>query len=290
MHPFRYVAAKSVGEVTKVLAQHGDRARCLAGGTDLLAQARAGRFDLDVVVDVKTVPEANVLELNGQLRIGAAVPCYRVYENSRIAKAYPGIIDGVSIIGGIQIQSRAGMGGNLCNASPSADTIPGMIVHSGQAVIAGLKGTRTIPVEQFCVAPGRTSMQKGEFLLEIRFPKTPQSFGAAYERFTPRNEMDIAIAGVASSLSLDPRSNKIKTARIALAAVGPTPILATKAAEFLAGQQATASNFAAAAALAREEAKPITDMRGTVEQRKHLVGVLTRRTLEKALERAKEAR
>ncbi|MBI4220134.1 MAG: xanthine dehydrogenase family protein subunit M [Chloroflexi bacterium] len=290
MHPFRYVAAKSVGEVTKVLARHGERARCLAGGTDLLAQARAGRFDLDVVVDVKTVPEANVLEMDGHLRVGAAVPCYRVYENSRVAKAYPGIIDGVSIIGGIQIQSRAGMGGNLCNASPSADTIPGMIVHRCQAVIAGPKGSRTIPVEEFCVAPGRSALQKGEFLLELRFPRSPAGFGAAYERFTPRNEMDIAIAGVASSLTLDSRSNKIKTARIALAAVGPTPILTRKASDFLTGQEATAANFAAAAALAREEAKPITDMRGTVEQRKHLIGVLTRRTLEKALERAKEAR
>lgn len=289
MHPFTYVAAKSVDEVTQVLNKHGARARCLAGGTDLLVQVRGGRFELDAVVDVKTVPEANVVALDGNLRLGAAVPCFRVYEDKKIAAAFPGIIDGASIVGGIQIQSRAGMGGNLCNSSPSGDTIPGLIVHSTQAVITGPKGTRTVPVEEFCTGPGRNVLQRGEFLLELRIPRGGKGFGAAYERFTPRNEMDIAIAGVASALSLD-SGGKVKSARIALAAVGPTPIVATKAAESLIGKAPTEANIAKAAELARDAARPITDMRGTIEQRKHLVGVLTRRTLTKALERAKEAR
>jgi carbon-monoxide dehydrogenase medium subunit len=290
LHPFTYVAARSVDEVTQVLSKHGARARCLAGGTDLLVQVRGGRFDLDAVVDIKTVPQANVVALNGSLKLGSAVPCFRVYEDKKITAAFPGIIDGASIIGGIQIQSRAGMGGNLCNSSPSADTIPGLIVHSTEAVIAGPKGTRTVPVEQFCTGPGRNVLQRGEFLLELRIPNPGKGFGAAYERFTPRNEMDIAIAGVGSSLSLDSRSGKVKSACVALAAVGPIPIVATKAAEYLVGKEPTEANIARAAELARDAAKPITDMRGTIEQRKHLVGVLTRRTLNKALERAKEAR
>lgn len=289
MHPFSYVAAKSVDEVVGVLSKHGARARCLAGGTDLLVQVRGGRFDLDAVVDIKTVPAANVVSLNGSLRLGSAVPCFRVYEDKKVAAAFPGIIDGTSIVGGIQIQSRAGMGGNLCNSSPSADTVPGLIVHSTEAVIAGPKGTRSVPVDQFCTAPGRNVLQRGEFLLELRIPKPGRGFGAAYERFTPRNEMDIAIAGVASSLTLDLDGN-VSAARIALAAVGPTPIVATKAAESLVGKAPTEANIEKAAELARDAAKPITDMRGTVDQRKHLVGVLTRRTLNKALERAKEAR
>jgi len=289
LHPFNYVAAKSVDEVTKVLAKHGDRARCLAGGTDLLVQLRAGVYELDAVVDIKTLPAANVLTLNGSLRMGSAVPCHRIYEDKAIAKAFPGIVDGASIVGGIQIQSRAGMGGNLCNSSPSADTVPGLIVHNAECVIAGPKGKRSVAAADFVTGVRRNVLKNGEFLLEVKLPKPDKGFGAAYERFTPRNEMDIAIAGVASSITLG-ANGKVKDAKIALAAVAPTPVQAKKAEEFLIGKEPTAANIAKASELAREAAKPISDMRGTVEQRKHLVGVLTRRTLTKALERAKEAK
>ncbi|MFW6174167.1 MAG: FAD binding domain-containing protein [Chloroflexota bacterium] len=288
MHPFDYLAPKSVDDAVSALSRHGDRARCLAGGTDVLVQARAGRWDLDAIVDVKNIPETNVLSLDDSgLRLGGAVPCYRVYETDEVAKTYPGIVDAASIIGGIQIQSRAGLGGNLCNSSPSADGICPLIVHNTECVIHGPNGTRTVRAEEFCTGPGQNVLQNGELLVEMKVPKPQPGFGAAYQRFTPRNEMDIAIAGVGSSVQMN--GNTIQSARVALAAVGPTPIL-SKAGDVLAGKEATQENISAAAQAAAEDAHPIDDMRGTVDQRKHLIGVLTRRTLEKAIQRAQESR
>ncbi len=197
MHPFDYVAATSVDQVNSILAEHGDRARPLVGGTDLLVQLRGGRFELDVVVDIKGVPEANVLDLNGSLKMGSAVSCATVYENSSVSAACPGLMDAAELIGGIQIQSRASMAGNLCNSTPSGDTICPMIVHHGQVSIASSSGDRTVAVEDFCTGPGRNVLEPGEWVLDIIFPSPSGSFGAAYERFIPRNEMDIAVAGAA---------------------------------------------------------------------------------------------
>jgi len=286
LHPFEYVRAASVDEAVAVLAKHGDRARPFSGGTDALVMARAGRWDLDALVDIKHIPETNVLELGAsEFRHGSAVPCYKLYENEEISSVFPGLVDSVSIIGGIQIQSRAGLGGNLCNASPSGDGIGSLIVHSATCVIAGPNGTREVAVEDFCTGPGRSVIGDGEMLVEMKMPTPKKGFGAAYQRFTPRNEMDIAVAGVASSVQLD--GNTIVAARVALAAVGPTPILSS-AGDSLAGKEVSAENISAAAQIASSEASPISDMRGTDEQRVHLVGVLTRRTLERAVERARE--
>ena len=290
MHPFRYVAAKSVAEVVSVLSEHGSAARCLAGGTDLLTHTRTGRYELDVLVDIKDIPQAMEVQSTGQgLRIGAAVPCYRLYEDPQIAAQYPGLIDAAALIGGIQIQSRASFGGNLCNASPSADGICPLIVHQATAVIAGPNGTRTVPVEEFCTGPGTTILERGEFLMALELPRPPARFGAAYQRFIPRNEMDIAVAGVASAVVLDGSGERFQSARIALAAVGPTPILAGEAGSYLAGKPVTEEVVRAAMELAMQSARPITDMRGTREQRRHLAGVLTGRTLNKAIQRAQEA-
>ena len=288
MHPFRYVAATSVEQVVAALSEHGARARCLAGGTDVLVQTRGDRYELDALVDVKGVPETNRLELaDDALHLGAAVPCYRIYEDPEISAAYPGIVDAASLIGGIQIQSRASLGGNLCNASPSADGICPLIVHNAVAVIAGPQGTRQVAVEEFCTGPGSSVLGQGELLLGLELPRPPAGFGAAYERFIPRNEMDIAVVGVASSVVLDSKATAIESARIALAAVGPTPITAKEAGASLAGKEPTAEAIAAAAELAADASRPITDMRGTVDQRRHLVRVLTRRTLERAVQRAR---
>lgn len=287
LHPYQYYPATNLSEAISLLSRYGERARILAGGTDLLVQLRGERFELDAVVDVKQVPEIMELHLNGGLSIGAAVPCYQVYEDEAIAKAFPGIIDAASLIGGIQVQSRASLGGNLCNATPSADGICPLIVHSAVATIAGVDGTRTVPVEEFCTGPGRNVLAAGELLVNIRFEAPPANFGAAYQRFIPRNEMDIAVAGVATSLVLDAKGEMIQSGRIALAAVGPTPIFAKKASDSLAGQPATAETFERAGEIAATEASPITDMRGTIDQRKHLVGVLTRRTLAVAAGRAR---
>jgi carbon-monoxide dehydrogenase medium subunit len=277
-----------VEEAVEALNKYGEKARPLAGGTDILVQTRGGRFDLDAIIDIKDIPEATAIKLDSRgLRVGAAAPCYRIYENEAVASAYPGLIDAASLIGGIQIQSRASLGGNLCNASPSADSICPMIAHMGVANIAGPRGTRDVAVEEFCTAPGKTVLKRGEMLVSIQFPKPPAGFGAAYERFIPRNEMDIAVVGVASSVVLDSAGKKVKSARVALAAVGPTPIYADAAGDFLAGKTADEDSVGRAASMAKAAARPISDMRGTVEQRKHLVEVLTRRTLMKAISRAR---
>ncbi|MDA0231860.1 MAG: xanthine dehydrogenase family protein subunit M [Chloroflexi bacterium] len=289
MHPFAYIAPKTVEEAVAVLNKHGDRARPIAGGTDLLVQARGGRFDLDAVVDIKKIPELESIK-NGAsgLEFGAAVPCYQLYENKKLAAEYPGIMDAASLIGGIQIQSRAGLGGNLCNATPSGDGIGPLIVHYGTAVIAGPGGRRELAVEKFCTGPGRNALKKGELLVSLKFPKPSATFGAAYERFIPRNEMDIAVAGVAVSVELSADKKTIKKARVALASVAPTPVLAEAAGAALIGKSADdEAAINAAGAAAAKAAKPITDMRGTIEQRKHLVEVLTKRMIRKAVERAR---
>ena len=288
MHPFAYVAPSTVAEAVAELNKHGDRARPLAGGTDLLVKARANVWELDAVVDIKNIPELMTLTINGDgLSIGAAVPCYQVYDNSEVAAQYPGIIDSVSIIGGIQIQSRAGLGGNLCNAAPSGDGIPALIAHSAVAKIASVNGTREVAVEDFCTGPSRTALEAGELLVSIEVPKPAPNSGAAYTRFIPRNEMHIAVAGVGVFVQLDASGQNFESARIALASVGPTPILASAAGDSLAGKPVNDDTIAAAAALAKDAATPITDMRGTIEQRRQLVEVLTGRMIKQAVERAR---
>lgn len=287
MHPYEYHPATNLTEAVSLLSRYGDRARIMAGGTDLLVQLRADRFAVDAVVDVKAVPEVTELRLNGALTIGAAVACYEIYEDQAIANAFPGIIDAASLIGGIQVQNRASLGGNLCNATPSADGICPLIVHSAVATITGVDGTRTIPVDEFCIGPGTNALKYGEMLQNVIVPAPAPHFGAAYLRFIPRNEMDIAVAGVASAVTLNAAGDRIESARIALAAVGPTPIFAEQASGTLTGASATEESFAKAGETASTEASPINDMRGTVDQRRHLVDVLTRRTLAIAVERAR---
>ncbi|MBO05194.1 MAG: carbon monoxide dehydrogenase [Chloroflexi bacterium] len=288
MHPFAYVAPNTVAEAVAVLAEHGDRARPLAGGTDLLVKARANVWELDAVVDVKNIPELMSLSVNGDgLSIGAGVPCYQVYENEEIQAQYPGIVDGASIIGGIQVQSRAGLGGNLCNAAPSADGIPSLIAYGAVAKISGSNGNREVAIEDFATGPSRTVLENDELLTSIEVPKPAANSGAAYTRFIPRNEMDIAVAAVGAFVQLDSSGQNFESARIALASVGPTPILAKAAGDSLAGKPVNDESIDAAAALAKDAATPITDMRGTVDQRKHLVEVLTGRMLRQAVERAR---
>lgn len=285
-----YARPDTLDEAVGLLAEHGDGARVLAGGTDLLVHLRAGALTPDLVVDGKGIAELNELSYSPDcgLTLGAAVPCYRVYQDEEISAAYPGLIDAASLIGGTQIQGRASFGGNLCNAVPSADSIPAMIAHNGTCVIAGPNGTREVAVEDFCTAPRRNVLEANELLVSINFPAPQAGFGARYLRFIPRNEMDIAVAGAGVSVQLS--NGTVSSARVSLAAVAPTPLLVDEAAAALEGNEPSAENIQAAAEAAREAARPITDMRGTVEFRKHLCEVLTRRALTTAVERAKEAR
>lgn len=290
MQNFNYVAAQSVNEVVSLLAQKGNDARILAGGTDLLVQLREGRKKAGLVIDIKRLPETNELkyDLSGGLTLGAAVPCYRVCSEPEIAQAYPGLIDAIELIGGMQIQGRASVGGNLCNASPAADVIPALIVHQAVCQIAGPDGMRELPVEQFCVAPGKNDLRPDEFLVSIHIPPVGTGFGAGYLRFIPRNEMDIAVVGAGAAVTLDDERQRFSAARVALGAVAPTPLLVTEAGEFLIGKEVTAENVFEAARIAQSAARPISDMRGTTDQRKHLALVLTKRVLNIAIERAKE--
>ena len=291
MKAIDYAAPRTVAEAVALLAEKGDRARVLAGGTDIIVQVREGRRDLDLLVDVKYIPEVNELAYDQKqgLRLGAAVPCYRIYEHQEIARAYPGLIDAVSLVGGIQIQSRASVGGNLCNASPAADTIPPVIAYEGVCVVAGPKGTREVPVEKFCTAPGRTVLARGEFLVSLRLPQPKRHSGACYLRFIPRNEMDIAVVGAGVTVTLDESRSRCLAARVALAAVAPTPLLVPEAGAALVDGALSDQLIDRAATLAQQAARPISDMRGDADYRRHLVGVLTRRALRGAVARAKES-
>ena len=220
-------------------------------------------------------------------QLGAAVPCYKIYEDERITRQYSALADSCLIIGGIQIQSRASVGGNLCNSGPAADATPSLIALNATCVIAGPDGERTVPVEEFCTGPGKNVLESGEMLVEILFPTRPNNSGSHYRRMIPRNEMDIAVVGVGASVELDGSGENFVAARISICAVAPTPLLAEAAADALAGQPINEDSLNNAAAAAREIVSPITDMRGTQDYRTHVTGVLVRRVVQMAVARAR---
>lgn len=289
MKDFSYAAAATVDEAVSLLAAGGDRARVLAGGTDILVQLREGLREADLLVDVKKVPELTAINYSPAtgLKLGAAVPCYRVYGDARLVAAYPALCDAARIIGGWQIQSRASVGGNVCNSSPAADSTPALMVHGARCQIAGPAGTRSVQVADFCTAPGRNVLERGEFLVSLELPPPAKHASSHYLRFIPRNEMDIAVVGAGAWLRLDASGEKIEEARIALGAVAPRPLLADEASAWLAGKPANDASFLEAGELAKRIARPIDDKRGTVEYRVHLVGVLVRRSLAGACQRAR---
>jgi CO/xanthine dehydrogenase FAD-binding subunit len=284
---FEYAAPRSLEAAAK-LFDGSRKALLLAGGTDLLVQLRSGRKSADLVVDVKHIPEMNEIRCDPAhgLTLGAAVPCYRIYGDAAVSRAYPALIEVAALIGGTQIQGRASIGGNLCNAAPSADAIPILIALSATCRIAGAGGARTLAVEDFCTGPGRNSLQPGELLVSLHLPPAGKRSGSKYLRFIPRNEMDIAVAGAGVAVELE--DGVFRSARIALSSVAPTPLYVREAGEWLAGKPVNAESIHAAAEMAKAAAKPITDMRGPIEYRKHLCAVLTRRALEAAVQQARE--
>lgn len=291
MHAINYETPKSIAEAVKLLAAHGEKARPLSGGTDLIIQLRAGTRRPEYVVDVKQIPEMRRISFSLQhgLHLGAAVPCIEIFENADMRRYYPGLTEAAHLIGSLQIQSRASVGGNLCNGSPAADTTPALIALGAKARIAGSNGERLVPVEDFCTAPGRTVLQPGELLIDVVIDAPEQHSSDAYMRFIPRNEMDIAVVGVGAALTLDLADDRVVDARIALGAVGPTAIFAADASKSLEGKKLDAAAIENAARLAIAASSPIDDMRGTAEYRRHVVGVLTRRVLAKAAERARQS-
>ena len=289
MRDFEYVAPRTVREAISLLDVEGDKARVLAGGTDLIVQMRARRRQPARLVDIKKIPEVNELSFGPRagLRIGAAVPCHRIYRDPEVVRRYPGLVDAAAIIGGIQIQGRATFGGNLCNSSPSADSIPILIASGAVCEIAGPGGRRRVSVEDFCIGPGENVLRQGELLISLRVPPARRNSGAHYLRFIPRNEMDIAVAGAGACVELANRKREFKAVRIALGAVAPTPLYASEASDLLVGRPVGEDAIAEAAAAAQQIARPISDMRAPAEFRRHLVGVLTRRALRGAVQRAR---
>jgi CO/xanthine dehydrogenase FAD-binding subunit len=233
MRPFDYRAPTTVDQAVALLGSAGTRA--LAGGTDLLVRMRYGQAAPGCLVDVKRIPELTRIELGtGGLTFGAAVSCAQLCEHPGVRREYPGLVDAVSIIGGAAIQNRATVGGNLCNAAPSADSIPALIVLGASCTVAGPQGRREVPVDAFCTAPGQTVLAVGELLVSIHVPPPAPRSGAAYQRFIPRREMDIAVAGAGAWLALDAEGT-IAGARLALSAVAPVPLPVPHAAQALAG-------------------------------------------------------
>jgi xanthine dehydrogenase FAD-binding subunit len=287
MQALRYARAASVDEAVTLLREGGERARVLAGGTDVIVQARERRHEINLFVDIKHIPETTGIEYDdgSGLTVGAATPLYRVYGDANVQRHYPALVESTHVIGGTAIQGRASLGGNLANSSPAADSIPAMIVLGAVANIAGPNGRRQAAVAEFCTGPGRNVLEPGEFIVSIHFPKPAAHSGSAWERFIPRNEMDIAVANSAVSLILD--GDTVAEAHVALGAVGPTPLVVPAAADALVGRRLTDETIAAAGQAAKDTAVPIDDMRGTVKQRKHLSAVLTERVIRRAAERAR---
>jgi CO/xanthine dehydrogenase FAD-binding subunit len=288
LHEFSYEAPTTVDQAVKLLSADGDSARVICGGTDLLIQMRNAVRKPRLLVDVKNIPEMREISFDPKtgLKLGAAVPCIEIHENQAMRKYYPGLTEAAHLIGSLQIQSRASIGGNLCNSSPAADTSPALLALGAIARIAGPNGTREVPVDQFFTGPGQNVLQKGELVVQILIAAPAAHTCDRYIRMIPRNEMDIAIVGAGACVALD--GDTVKAARIGLGAVAPTPILAPKAAEYLIGKKLDEKTAERAGELAREAASPIDDMRGTAEYRRHVVGVLTRRALLGAAERARQ--
>jgi CO/xanthine dehydrogenase FAD-binding subunit len=291
MQAFDYLAPRSLDEAYSHLG-NGKSSLFLAGGTDVIVQLREGRKHCDQLIDLKHIPElvAHGFTADGTLEIGAAAPLAEIYEDPEVASGLPGLIDAAALIGGIQIQSRASLGGNLCNASPAADSTPALFALGARLLIGSKAGTREIPVEEFFAGPGRSTLAANEILLQVRIPAQPARSGTFYLRFIPRNEMDIAVASAGARIVLSADGETIESARISLGAVGPTVVSANDAAASLAGQPATDASIQAAGDLASQVATPITDMRGSIAQRKKLAAVLTVRALQGALTRARENR
>jgi CO/xanthine dehydrogenase FAD-binding subunit len=291
MQSFAYAAPQSVAQALAILAEHeraGRRAQVLAGGTDLLVQLRGIDRSPRTIVDIKKIAEANRLDVGAQqIYIGAALPGVVLTASEPLAACLPGLVEAMDLIGSSQIQGRATLGGNLCNASPAGDTIAALVANGGVCVIATEGGTREQPVETFVVGVGKNALRPGEFLLGLKFERPRARTADAYLRFIPRTEMDIAVAGAGVSVTLD-AAGVCQAARVAISAVAPTVIAVPAAAQALIGSKLDDAALQAAGAACTAAASPITDKRGTVDYRRKVVAVLCRRAAQSAHARAKE--
>lgn len=289
MPSFQYEQPKNLSDAVQLLGRLGEGARILAGGTDLLVQMRTGALALSAVVDVKQIAELGELHLGPDtIRIGAAVPCWDLGLNEELKSLLPGVIEAAELIGSMQIQGRATLGGNVCNASPAADTVPALIACEATATLVGAQGERRVAVEDLHEGPGQSVLAQDEILVRFDIPRPADGTRGAYLRFIPRGEMDIAVVGAGVNLSVD-GSGQCTAARVALGAVAPTAIRVPAAEAALVGTRLDDAALDAAAAAASAAASPISDKRGTADYRRHVAGVMTRRSTSIAAERARGA-
>jgi carbon-monoxide dehydrogenase medium subunit len=290
MRAFEYHAPQTLEEAVRLLRDHGEAARALAGGTDLVVQMKenATRFPMPShLISLKHVSDLQGIEFNESegLRIGAGTTMAEVAESAIVRERFRAIAEGAGVVGSMQTMNMATVGGNLCNAAPSADIAPPLLAYEAEAVIVGPQGRRSLPLEEFFLGPGRTALMPGELLAEVRVPTPSARSGGAYVRHTPRKQMDIAVVGVAVVLTLG-ASGTIGKARVVLGAVAPTPVRSRAAEAMLEGNSISDELLARASEAATAEARPISDTRGSAEFRGQLVRVMTERMLREAASRA----
>jgi carbon-monoxide dehydrogenase medium subunit len=285
MKPYTYTKAGDLAEAIAARCQPGTFV--LAGGTDLIAQMKAGQRVPEHILDVKAVPELATVQVtsDGALEIGASVSATVLAGNNVVRRSHAGLHDGVQLIGSLQIQNRASLGGNICNAAPSADAVPALIVDGCVARIAGKNGEREILLEKLFAGPGKTNLSADEMLVSVKLAKPSSRSASAYLRFTPRREMDIAVVGAAARIELAEDGKTISGARVALASVAPTPVRAPTAEARLIGAPVSFQTFADAAIAAQSDASPISDTRASAEYRRELIAVLVQRALEQCAAR-----
>ena len=282
----KYTSPTSVEEATAALAANSS-ARVFAGATDVVPQMRSGRIDPEVLIDLKGIEELSSMSSDGnKWTIGAAVPTARLTEDAAFSGEFPGLSEAAGLIGSDQVQSRSSLGGNLCNASPAADSVPAMVVNGARAVIAGPNGRRTVDVAEVPTGPGQTSLADGELVVAIEVDHKPANTGDAYLRMIPRTEMDIAVVGAGVRVTLDD-SGTCTAATVALGAVAPTVVRVPDAEAALVGSTLDDAALAACAAAASAACNPIDDMRGTIAYRTQVAGVLAKRAVVAAAERAR---
>ncbi len=289
MEELSYAAPASLADAVAMLADAGSGGRVLAGGTDVLVLLHGEAIAPKLLVDVKRISEMQSISCSdGAYTVGAATAGMRIMDHEGFGAAWPGVVEGVALIGSIQVKGRASMGGNLCNASPAADSVPPLIAAGARANIAGPQGRRSVPVEDIVTGPGKTSLGTGEIVVSFGFPRRPPRSGDCYLRLTPRTEMDIAVVGAAVDLTLDD-AGVCSAARVALGAVAPTPLLVSEAADALVGTMVDDAALDRMAAAVRAACNPIDDKRGTIAYRTKTSGVIARRAARTALERARNS-
>jgi carbon-monoxide dehydrogenase medium subunit len=283
----RYEAPDSLEGAVALLAGAKGEARVLAGGTDLLVQIRADVVDPELIVDIKRIPETRrITEEKGGWRIGAAVTGAELREHPRLKQVWPGVVEAANLIGSTQVQGRATLGGNLCNGSPAADSVPALVAAGAVATLVGPQGRRDLPVEDVMLGPRKLALTKGEIVASFFLPPRPPRSGDAYLRFIPRTEMDIAVVGAGVNLSVD-AGGAITAARVSLGAVAARVLLVAEAGRAIIGSRLDRDAQDRLEAAARAACRPIDDKRGTIEFRTDVAGVLTRRAALIALDRAR---